>query len=145
MKSIRLAMDSSLLFSMRMIYSWWIWPSPTVISFLKKFCKNIYWNPTFDSTAMYTPRLLDNQPVNHALGLATANANNAVVTSVIPSTVIDSTSDSAVSSMGSERGPSISDDWIDTSNATDSNSTSVAGATAVLPSGSAYGMEYSSG
>lgn len=94
---------------------------------------------------MYTPRLLDNQPVNHALGLATSNTNNAVVTSVIPSAVIDTTSDSAVSSMGSERGPSISDDWIDTSNATDSNSTSVAGATAVLPSGSAYGMEYSSG
>jgi hypothetical protein len=48
--------------------------------------------------------------------------------------------------MGSERGPSISDgDWIDTSNATDSNTTSITGATAVLPSGSAYGMEYSSG
>lgn len=92
---------------------------------------------------MYTPRLLDNQPVNHVIGLA--GANNASVTSVIPSTVIDTTSDSAVSSMGSERGPSISDDWIDTSNATDSNSTSIAGATAVLPSGSAYGMEYSSG
>lgn len=89
--------------------------------------------------------MLDNQPVNHTLGLATANNNNSAVTSVIPSTVIDTASDSAVSSMGSERGPSISDgDWIDTSNATDSNST-VAGATAVLPSGSAYGMEYSSG
>lgn len=96
---------------------------------------------------MYTPRMLDNQqPVNHTLGLASANNGNTVVSAVIPSTVIDTTSDSAVSSMGSERGPSISDgDWIDTSNATDSNSTSVAGATAVLPSGSAYGMEYSSG
>lgn len=91
---------------------------------------------------MYTPRMLDNQPVNHTLGLA--NNTNPAVASVIPSSVIDTASDSAVSSMGSERGPSISDDWIDTSNATDSNST-VAGATAVLPSGSAYGMEYSSG
>ena len=96
--------------------------------------------------AMYTPRLLENQPVNHVLGLTSTNNGNVPVSSVIPSTVIDSTSDSAVSSMGSERGPSISEsDWIDTSNATDSNSTSVTGATAVLPSGSAYGMEYSSG
>lgn len=96
--------------------------------------------------AMYTPRLLDNQPVNHSIGLTSANGGNPAVSSVIPSTVIDSTSDSAVSSMGSERGPSISDgDWIDTSNATDSNTTSITGATAVLPSGSAYGMEYSSG
>ncbi|EFX86500.1 hypothetical protein DAPPUDRAFT_307821 [Daphnia pulex] len=95
---------------------------------------------------MYTPRLLDNQPVNHSVGLTSANGGNPAVSSVIPSTVIDSTSDSAVSSMGSERGPSISDgDWIDTSNATDSNTTSITGATAVLPSGSAYGMEYSSG
>lgn len=94
---------------------------------------------------MYTPRLLENQTVGHGLGMnngPTASGN----ATVIPSTVIDTTNDSAVSSMGSERGPSISDgDWID-SNATDSNATSsVAGATAVLPSGSAYGMEYSSG
>lgn len=95
---------------------------------------------------MYPPRLLDNQPVNHSLGLAPTNSGGNAVASIIPSTVIDTTSDSAVSSMGSERGPSISDgDWIDTSNATDSNTTSVTGATAVLPSGSAYGMEYSSG
>jgi hypothetical protein len=95
---------------------------------------------------MYTPRLLENQTVGHGLVLnngSTASGGNATV---IPSTVIDTTNDSAVSSMGSERGPSISDgDWID-SNATDSNATSsIAGATAVLPSGSAYGMEYSSG
>jgi nuclear factor erythroid 2 len=95
---------------------------------------------------MYTPRLLENQTVGtHGLVLnngSTAGGNPTV----IPSTVIDTTNDSAVSSMGSERGPSISDgDWID-SNATDSNATSsVAGATAVLPPGSAYGMEYSSG
>ncbi|XP_057375216.1 segmentation protein cap'n'collar-like isoform X2 [Daphnia carinata] len=95
---------------------------------------------------MYPPRLLDNQPVNHSLGLAPTNSGGNPVASIIPSTVIDTTSDSAVSSMGSERGPSISDgDWIDTSNATDSNTTSVTGATAVMPSGSAYGMEYSSG
>lgn len=94
---------------------------------------------------MYTPRLLDNQTVNHGIGMAGANAGAAaVVTSVIPSSAIDTTSDSAVSSMGSERGPSISEgDWIDSANASDSNATSsVAGAGAVLSSGSAYGMEY---
>ncbi len=88
---------------------------------------------------MYTPRMLDNQTVNHT-GLG-QNTTNPAVSAIAP---IDTTSDSAVSSMGSERGPSISEDWID-SNATDSNATSsVAGATAVLPSGSAYGMEYGS-
>lgn len=88
---------------------------------------------------MYTPRILDNQNVTHG-GLVPSNSNAAAIPTAIPP--IDSTSDSAVSSMGSERGPSISEDWID-SNATDSNATSsVGGATAVLPSGSAYGMEY---
>ncbi len=88
---------------------------------------------------MYTPRLLDNQLVNHSVGLTSTNGGNPAVSSVIPNTMIDSTSDGAVSSM------CLDGDWIDTSNATDTNTTSVTGATAVLPSGSAYDMEYSSG
>jgi hypothetical protein len=51
---------------------------------------------------MYTPRLLDNQLVNHSVGLTSAIGGNPAVSSVILSTVIDSTSDSAVSSMGSD-------------------------------------------
>lgn len=148
-KLTRLATDSFLPFSTKMIYSWWIWPLPTV-NLNNNLVKNTILSNLllnfFSLTAMYPPRLLDNQPVNHSLGLAPTNSGGNAVASIIPSTVIDTTSDSAVSSMGSERGPSISDgDWIDTSNATDSNTTSVTGATAVLPSGSAYGMEYSSG
>jgi len=89
---------------------------------------------------MYTPRMLDGQAVSHGIVLPTgANATAPAITSAI-----DTASDSAISSMGSERGPSIAEgDWID-NNATDSNATS-SGATAVVTSGSAYGMEYSSG
>ena len=90
-------------------------------------------------TGMYTPRMLDSQAVGHGIVLPSgANATAPVVASAI-----DTASDSAISSMGSERGPSIAEgDWIDNS-ASDSNATS-SGATAVS-SGSAYGMEYSSG
>ncbi len=54
---------------------------------------------------------------------------------------------SAVSSMGSERVPSISDgDWIDSSGVgNDSNATATGGASAVVPSTSAYSIDYASG
>ena len=94
-------------------------------------------------TAMYPTRLLEGQPVAH--GIVLPNSVNPSGATVQPgvSSVIDTTSDSAVSSMGSERVPSISDgDWID-SNVTDTNST--AGATAVVPSTSAYSMDYATG
>ena len=88
---------------------------------------------------MYPARLLDNQTVAHIL----PHSVNGTAVAGVTSAVIDTTSDSAVSSMGSERVPSISDgDWIDT-NATDSNGTA-AGATAVTPSTSAYSMDYAS-
>ena len=91
---------------------------------------------------MYTPRLLENQTLGHNIGITGANNNNGA--SGVANAVIDTTNDSAVSSMGSERGHSISEgDWIDNSNATDSNTSSLAGATAVLPTVASYGMEFS--
>lgn len=91
--------------------------------------------------AMYPSRLLENQSISHGLVVPTT-VNSAAAT--ISNAVIDTTSDSAVSSMGSERVSSISDsDWIDT-NASDSNA-ATAGAAASVPSVSAYSMDYSSG
>lgn len=92
--------------------------------------------------AMYTPRMLENQTLGHNIGLPGATNNNGATG--IANAVIDTTNDSAVSSMGSERGHSISEgDWIDNTNATDSNTSSLAGATAVLPTTTTYGMEFS--
>lgn len=90
---------------------------------------------------MYPTRLLENQTVAHGI-IPMPHSVNGTAVAGVANTVIDTTSDSAVSSMGSERVPSISDgDWIDT-NATDSNGTA-AGATAITPSTSAYSMDYS--
>lgn len=91
---------------------------------------------------MYTPRMLENQTLGHNVGLPGAN-NNSVAAGVA-NAVIDTTNDSAVSSMGSDRGHSISEgDWLDNTNAPDSNTSSLAGATAVLPTVTSYGMEFS--
>ena len=91
------------------------------------------------STAMYTPRMLDSQAVSHGMVLP-GNSSAAVIASAM-----DTASDSAVSSMGSERGPSIAEgDWIDNS-ASDSNATSSAATAVNVTSASAYTMDYSSG
>jgi len=88
---------------------------------------------------MYTPRMLDSQAVSHGMVLP-GNSSAAVIASAM-----DTASDSAVSSMGSERGPSIAEgDWIDNS-ASDSNATSSAATAVNVTSASAYTMDYSSG